>query len=69
MFDVGVIPLSNYERLKNQLAGKKNPVLVVPEIIIEYSWSYDELSIIGLEDFVNIAKSKIDEALIAMRLK
>lgn len=69
MFDDGVIPLSNYERLKNQLTGKKNPVLVVPEIIIEYSWFYDELSIMGLEDFVNIAKSKIDEALIAMRLK
>ncbi len=69
MFGDGVIPFSNYEKLKKQLTGKKNPVLVVPEIIIEYSWSYEELSIMGLEAFVNVVKSKIDEALIAMRLK
>lgn len=69
MFNDKVISISNFERLKCQLENKKNRVLVVPEIIIEYCWNYDEISKIGYDLFVDEVKSKLDEALNATSLK
>lgn len=59
----------NFKRLKNQLTGKKNLVFVVPEINIVLKWSYDEIVSLSKELFMNNLKHRIDEILIAMKLK
>ena len=64
-----VISSMNFNRLKHQLTNKKNPVLVVPELVIEYSWSYEEIVEIGYDKFIDALKAKIDEALVATLLK
>ena len=69
MLNDKVISISNFERLKCQLVNKKNRVLVVPEIIIEYCWNYDEISKIGYDLFIDEVKLKLDETLNAVSLK
>lgn len=49
MLNDNFITKENYNRLKNQLENKRNPVIVVPEIAIEYGWTYEEVSMMGLE--------------------
>lgn len=62
------ITRENFECLKGQLEGKRNPVLVVPEILIEYGWSYEEASKMGLDSFRNELKDKISKTLKQMKL-
>ncbi len=69
MLDDKVISSMNFNRLKHQLTNKKNPVLVVPELVIEYGWRYEEIVEIGYDKFIDALKAKIDEALVATLLK
>lgn len=48
-----IITQENYNALSSRLSGKKNPVLVVPEIYVEYVWTYEELSEMGFDGFVS----------------
>lgn len=68
MFDDGFILQENYKRLKNYLENKRNKVTIVPEILIEYGWTYEEVSMMGLEVFAKELKNKINDTLVAMKL-
>lgn len=61
--------IGNYDALKKQLNGKKNSVLVIPEIIVEYGWRYDEASTLGIDAFAAELKKKIDSTLKSFKLK
>ncbi len=68
MLDDGFILQENYKRLKNYLGNKRNKVTIVPEILIEYGWTYVEVSMMGLEAFAKELKNKINDTLVAMKL-
>lgn len=69
MLDDGFITKDNYVALKRQLNGKKNLVLVIPEIIVEYGFGYEEASALGIEAFIDELKKKIDETMMSFKLK
>ncbi len=69
MLSDGLICEENYEKVKTQLTNKINPVLVVPEIVAEYSWTYDEVANLGIDVFAVCLKEKLEEALKAALLK
>lgn len=52
-----------------RFAGKKNPVLVIPEISILFSWSYEEATNLGINELGKSIKEKVDIALTEMKLK
>lgn len=68
MLNDGLITKDNCDALKRQLNGKKNPGLVIPEIIVEYSYSYEEASTLGIDDFIAELKKKIDDTLKSFKL-
>ncbi len=55
-------------KMRKRFAGKKNPVLVIPEISIVFAWSYEEAANIGLEKLGGSIKEKINLALAEMKL-
>ena len=69
MLDDGVISIDGFKEIEKRLIGKKNPVLVVPEIILEYSWNYEEILLMKEEGFINSLKEKLSEALKTFMLK
>lgn len=69
MLEDGFIKEDNYDALKRQLNGKKNPVLVIPEIIVEYGFSYEEASTLGIDAFAAELKKKINDTLTSFKLK
>lgn len=69
MLEDGFIKKDNYDALKRQLNGKKNPVLVIPEIIVEYGFSYEEASTLGIDAFAAELKKKINDTLTSFKLK
>ncbi len=69
LYDDKVIDEQTFLSLKEHLTGKKNPVLVIPEILLEYKWTYDEIVSLGQEGFIKSIKDKLEEALIAVNLK
>ena len=54
---------------KRNKKKKKNPVLVIPEIIVEYGFSYEEASTLGIDAFAAELKKKIDDTLKSFKLK
>lgn len=69
MLNDKIITKQNYDNLKQQLKNKKNSVLVVPEIIIEYGWTYEEAASFGIDSFIEELSNKIEITLSAMKLK
>lgn len=69
MLNDKIITKQNYDNLKQQLKNKKNSVLVVPEIIIEYGWTYEEAASFGIDSFIKELSNKIEITLSAMKLK
>lgn len=61
MLNEGII--TEYDEIKNRLHGKKNDVLVIPELIFEPEWSYEEIGEMGEEGFADAIKEKINIAL------
>lgn len=69
MLNDEVISIDGFKKIEKRLIGKKKPVLIVPEIILEYSWSYEEILSMKEEGFVNSLKEKLSEALRAFKFK
>lgn len=55
-----MISKEDFDRLQGRLSGRKNPVEVVPEIIVEPSWSYEEAAQLGLEGFAPEIKDSFE---------
>lgn len=68
MLDDGKIDDGKYKEIENKLKNKTNKVIVVPEISLYYSWTYEEAGKLGLKGFANALKEKLNEALKLMRL-
>ena len=54
--------------MNRRFSGKKNPVLVIPEISLVFSWSYEEAANIGLEQLGKSIKEKVDLSLKEMKI-
>lgn len=68
MYDDGKIKKEKLDYIKGRLSGKKNRLLIVPEISIVFAWEYQEASELGLEAFGKQIKEKINIALREMKL-
>lgn len=68
MFDDGKINHELLEKAIQRLTGKKNLILIVPEISLVFKWSYEEAAQLGLELFAKDIKTKFQMALKAMKL-
>ena len=58
-----------YEKVVKRLTGKKNDILVIPEISLVFRWSYDEASKLGIEGLADSIKEKLYISLSEMKLK
>lgn len=67
LLDDKIITQENFSALSSKLSGKKNPVLVVPEIYVEYGWTYEELSNIGFDQFVFDLNEIIHKVLVSTK--
>ena len=68
MYDDGKIKKDRLDYIKERLSGKKNQILIIPEISIVFAWEYQEVSELGLEAFGEQIKDKIHIALKEMKL-
>ncbi len=68
MYDDGKIKKDCLNYIKEKLSGKKNPILIIPEISIVFSWDYIDASKDGLKEFGEEIKDKINLALKEMKL-
>ena len=68
MYDDGKIKKEKFDYIKGRLSGKKNQILIIPEISIVFAWEYQEASELGLEAFGKQIKDKIHIALKEMKL-
>ena len=68
MYDDGKIEAKLLDSIKQRLSGKKNPILIIPEISIVFAWEYDEASKLGLENFGKQIQDKVKLALKEMKL-
>ena len=55
-------------RIKEQFSNEQRVVSIVPELSINYGWTYEEASTMGLEKFTDELKNKIDKVLLSMKL-
>ena len=62
-----IIDNSILERITNRLLGKKNPVLVVPEVSLVFYWTYEEAAKLGIEGLSLKIKEKLKLALNVMK--
>lgn len=68
MYDDGKIKKEKFDYIKGRLSGKKNQILIIPEISIVFAWEYQEAAELGLEAFGKQIKDKIHIALKEMKL-
>ena len=68
MLSDGKISSEELENMNRRFSGKKNPVLVIPEISLVFSWSYEEAANIGLEQLGKSIKEKVDLSLKEMKI-
>lgn len=54
-----IISNEDFEILRKQLIGKRNKILVIPEIEIYYNWNYEDMAQMGFEKFSKDVKNKI----------
>lgn len=54
-----IISNEDCEILRKQLIGKRNKILVIPEIEIYYNWNYEDMAQMGFEKFSKDVKNKI----------
>lgn len=64
----GMINKESFDRLERQLSGKKNKVLVVPEIEAKFLWTYEEILQIGEDRLVSEMDEAIGKALQSFKL-
>jgi hypothetical protein len=64
----GYMVHDDFLKLRSQILGKSNPVEVIPEITMQYSWAYEEAAAMGLDGFIAELKKSLAEALATMRL-
>lgn len=69
MYDDGKIGEELLHKATQRLSGKKNLILIVPEISLVFKWNYEEAAELGLENFGKAIKEKFDIALKAMKLE
>ena len=55
--------INDYNDIATYLEGKVNDVYVVPELIFEPEWTYEEIGEMGEENFIKEIKGKINYAL------
>lgn len=55
--------INDYNDIDTFLEGKVNDVLVVPELLFEPEWTYEEIGEMGEENFIKEIKGKINYAL------
>jgi hypothetical protein len=65
----GYMKDDDFQKLIAYLSNKKNPVCVIPEITMNYFWTYKEVSDLGFDSFLNELKGGYEEALNTMKLK
>lgn len=68
MYADGKIKKEKFDYIKERLSGKKNQILIIPEISIVFAWEYQEASELGLQAFGEQIKDKIHIALKEMKL-
>ena len=61
MADSGLIKADKCKKMKEYFQTKSNDVLVVPEIIVEPRWTYEEIGNMGMNGFAKTIKEKLDE--------
>lgn len=68
MYNDGKIDRDFLEYTKARLFGKKNKILIVPEITFAYAWTYEEASKLGIEGLANEIKERLSLSLKEMKL-
>lgn len=63
MMDDGIITADDYNSIYNYFIGRNYEVLVVPELLFEPEWTYEEIGEMGEENFIKEIKGKINYAL------
>ena len=68
MYEDGIIDKELLNKAIDRLSGKKNPILIVPEISLVFAWDYEEAAELGVNILKSMIKEKIAIALKAMHL-
>lgn len=68
LYDDGKIKKELLEKAKDRLNGKKNLVLIVPEISLVFTWTYEKAAELGVINLGKSIKEKVELSLREMKL-